>query len=53
LVVWRDKLFLKVQESVMRMAISLIQRERDNDQVDTAEIRLLSQSFGKKKHTHE
>jgi cullin 1 len=46
LVIWRDELFQKVKDRVLRAVIELITKDRDGEQVNHTEITGVVQSFG-------
>lgn len=46
LVIWRDRLFQKLKDRIVRAAIEQVTRDRDSEQVNVSEIYGVVQSYG-------
>lgn len=46
LVIWRDRLFSKIKDRLIRALLELIQRDRDGEQVNQSEVRGVIESYG-------
>lgn len=46
LVIWRDRLFGRIKDRLIRALLALIQRDRDGEQVNHSDVRGVIESYG-------
>ena len=46
MVIWRDQLFVKIKEKLLRALLELLTKERDGEQVNQSEVRGVIESYG-------
>ena len=46
MVIWRDRLFNKIKDKVLRAVLELITKDRDGEQINQSEVRGVIESYG-------
>ena len=44
--IWRDRLFGRIKDRLIRALLALIQRDRDGEQVNHSDVRGVIESYG-------